>query len=89
MTESPREKLFFSKQLKSARIKFVPKLCPRFLRLFDKHIPLLGYPNFIIHTEKTFLRKQKKKKKKENEFIQIVRGKKYVQKYSEYRWIKK
>lgn len=86
MTESPREKLFFPNNLS---LQNLFQNFARILRLFDKHIPLLGYPNFIIHTEKTFLRKQKKKKKKENEFIQIVRGKKYVQKYSEYRWIKK
>lgn len=65
---SIREKNCFFQQLKSARIKFIPKLCC-VLRLFDKHIPFLGYANFIIHTEKTFLWKQKK-----NEFIQIVYG---------------
>lgn len=80
---SIREKNCFFQQLKSARIKFIPKLCC-VLRLFDKHIPFLGYANFIIHTEKTFLWKQKKKRIHPNSI-----WKKYVQKYSGYRWIKK
>lgn len=82
---SIREKNCFFQQLKSARIKFIPKLCC-VLRLFDKHIPFLGYANFIIHTEKTFLWKQKKKKKR---IHPNSIWKKYVQKYSGYRWIKK
>lgn len=66
-----REKNCFFQQLKSARIEFIPKLC-HVLRFLDKHIPPHSYPNFIIHTEKTFLRKEKRKK---NESIQIIRGK--------------
>lgn len=78
---SIREKNCFFQQLKSARIKFIPKLCC-VLRLFDKHIPFLG--ELYYSYGKNIFVETKKKRIHPNSI-----WKKYVQKYSGYRWIKK